>query len=156
MSLQKYILDLQQFNLRLPDVLKTIIKKNEKKIVGLVRARLYQTGIDGNEQEITPSYTPSTVAAKKEKGQITSHVTLRDTGLFYKGFYLELEGYNLVLNSSDHKASYLVEKYGDAIFFFTKNEKDFILFEIIDKELDAYIANLPFNSGSAGTVDILD
>ena len=155
MSLQKYILDLQQFNLELPDVLKTIIKKNEQKIVGLVRTRLYQRGVDGDGNEITPSYAGSTIRAKKEKGQRTSHVTLRDTGLFYKGFYLELEGYNLVLDSRDGKTSFLVEKYGPAILFFTADEKQQI-FNIVDNELDKIINKLPFNSGSAGTIDILD
>lgn len=155
MSLQKYILDLQQFNLELPDVLRSIVKQNESKIIGLVRTRLYQKGIDGSGKEITPTYAKSTIEAKKEKRQITSHVTLRDTGLFYKGFYLELEKYNLILNSSDSKTSSLVSKYGEEILQFTKDEQFAITNGIIDPELNKFIAQLGFNKSSAGTVDIL-
>jgi hypothetical protein len=156
MSLTKYILDLQQFGQRLPDVLTKIVKKNEKKIVGLVRTRLYRYGVDGDGNEIVPTYSRSTIETKREKGQIASHVTLRDTGLFYSSLFLELEGYNLLLNSSDEKATALLDKYGEAIFFFTKQEKDFIINEIIDPELDAYIDNLGAGTGSAGSLTDID
>ena len=36
--------------------------------------------------EIGGEYSPYTVMLKKEKGQITDHVTLKDTGEFYRSF----------------------------------------------------------------------
>ena len=152
-QLQKYILDLYQFQKNLPDVLAEIVKKRESKIIGLVRNRLYQRGIDGDGREILPTYASSTIEIKKEKRQRTSHVTLRDTGLFYKGFYLEMKGYTLLLDSRDAKTSFLVDKYGEAILFFTKEEKEAI-FKFIDSDIQEYIARLAFNNSSAGTIDI--
>ena len=154
MSLQKYLLDLYQFNLSLDKLLKDIILKNEGKIIALVKNRLYQFGVDGDGNEITPTYSGSTIRYKKEKNQRTSHVTLRDSGLFYKGFYLELVGYDLILHSSDNKSSALLDKYGAAILHFTKQEKDFILNEIIDPAIEAKIKSLGSNSSSATGLDV--
>lgn len=36
--------------------------------------------------EVGGEYSPYTVMIKKEKGQITDHVTLKDTGRFYRSF----------------------------------------------------------------------
>lgn len=134
--------------------LRNIIKKNESKIVGLVRTRLYRYGVDGDGKEILPTYSLRTINTKKEKGQISSHVTLRDEGLFYKGFYLELEKYDLILNSSDGKTSALLDKYGEAILYFTKQEKEYIINEIIDPGLEELISKAERNSGSATGIEI--
>jgi hypothetical protein len=119
-----------------------------------VKNRLYQYGVDGDGKEILPSYSRSTIETKKEKGQRTSHVTLRDTGLFYKGFYLELVQYDLILNSSDDKTSFLLNKYGRAVLEFTRQEKETITW-IVDSNIEAKIRSLSFNASSAGGIDIL-
>lgn len=41
---------------------------------------------DESLDDIGGEYSPYTVMIKKEKGQITDHVTLKDTGAFYKSF----------------------------------------------------------------------
>lgn len=156
MSLQRYILDLSQFNLNFNDVLKEIIQKNSNFILGLVRTRLYNYGIDGSGGPILPDYKPSTIRSKKERGQRTSHVTLRDTGLFYKGFYLELtDGYVLKLDSTDFKTVHLIDKYGASILEFTEQEKLIIMDTIIEPGLIRKINTLAFNSSSAGGISIL-
>ncbi len=46
-------------------------------------------GVNYNDKpldEIGGEYSPYTVMLKKDKGQITDHVTLKDTGEFYKSF----------------------------------------------------------------------
>lgn len=152
MSLQRYLFELTQLELNLEDELRKIIKKNENKIVRLVRERLYQSGRDGDGKLIQPPYTEETIEIKKSKGQKRSFVTLRDTGLFYSGFYVELKGFTLLLDSTDSKTQMLVEKYGETILFFTKQEKELILDTIIEPGLLKLVNNL--NSSSAGTIDI--
>lgn len=41
---------------------------------------------DESLESIGGEYSPYTVAIKKDKGQITDHVTLKDTGYFYSSF----------------------------------------------------------------------
>lgn len=46
-------------------------------------------GVDSKDKpldEIGGEYSPYTVMLKKDKGQITDHVTLKDTGAFYRSF----------------------------------------------------------------------
>lgn len=154
MSIQRYQLELYNLNTNLEEVLKDIIKKNEGIIVGLVKNRLYQTGKDATGKEITPTYSQSTIDRKKEKRQRSSFVTLRDKGLFYDGFYLELDNYDLILSSSDSKTSLLIDKYGEAILQFTVQEQAFILNEIIDPGIEDMIKQINSNSSSAGGIEL--
>lgn len=153
MSLQYYIVQLSQFEIKLADLIKEIVKANKGDILFKVKQRLYQTGRDGTGAEITPTYQASTIKRKKEQGRRSSFVTLRNEGLFYKGFYLELQGYTVVLNSSDSKTSHLIDKYGRAILEFTKQEQDFIT-SIIDTGIENKLAELTFNSSSAGGIEV--
>ena len=154
MSLQRYLFELTQFELNLEDEIRKIVKANEKKIVRLVRDRLYNTGRDGTGQLITPPYTASTQARKREEKKRFNFVTLRDTGLFYKGFYVDLQGYTLLFDSSDGKTASLVEKYGEEILHFTDQEKNIIFDTIIEPGLNKLVANLDFNASSAGVIDL--
>lgn len=46
-------------------------------------------GVDSNDTDLSDiggEYSPYTIMLKKEKGQITDHVTLKDTGAFYRSF----------------------------------------------------------------------
>lgn len=153
MSLNRYILNLSQFEIKLPDLIREIVKSKAGMLVGMVKLRLYQYGVDGSGKEITPTYAASTIKRKKEKGQRASHVTLRDEGLFYKGFYIELEGDTIVLNSSDSKTSYLIDKYGNAILEFTVQEQE-LIFSIIETGIEQKLATLTFNTGSATGIDV--
>lgn len=154
MSLQRYLYELTQFGLSLEEIIKNIVEKNEGKILFIVKNRLYNTGTDGSGKSITPSYTNYTIEKKSEKGQRRSFVTLRDTGLFYKGFFLELKKYVLLLSSTDEKTSSLINKYGEAILEFNDFEKEYIINTIIEPELIKIINNLDFNSSSAGTIEL--
>lgn len=79
------------------------------------REQLYE-GEKADNTEITPSYTPYTVAVKQMKGQPTDRVTLRDTGSFYQGLYVTIQGDKVVTDSLDSKTQKLEDKYGTAIF----------------------------------------
>jgi len=149
MSLQKYLLDLYGFEKSLHEIISEIVKKNESTIIGLVKNRLYQHGVDGTGNLIEPEYKISTVLMKKEENKRSGFVTLRDEGLFYGGFYVEMQGYDLILNSTDGKTSSLVSKYGEAILHFTKEEQDFIFLTMIEPGIEDVINSLERNSESA-------
>lgn len=66
--------------------------------------------------DIEPFYKPLTIAIKQSKGQPTDRVTLRDTGSFYQGIYVSVQGDKLITDSTDSKSAKLQDKYGDQIF----------------------------------------
>ena len=57
--------------------------RTRKYIIFLEQERLLTTGKD-SEGESLGEYSPVTVVIKQEKGQRTDHITLLDTGAFYK------------------------------------------------------------------------
>lgn len=71
-------------------------------------------GLRSDGSEILPSYTALTIEIKKEKGQPTDRVTLQDTGDFYRGVYVDVEGDKITSFSSDEKAAKLNKKYSKA------------------------------------------
>jgi hypothetical protein len=76
---------------------------------------------------IKPTYARLTVEIKQSKGQPTDRVTLRDTGDFYKGIYVKLEGTQIVVDSTDEKSLDLQDKYGPEIFGLTAdNTREFV------------------------------
>ena len=74
------------------------------------------TGLRSDGTEITPTYKDTTIMIKKKKGQPSDRVTLRDTGSFYRGIKVTVEGDIIETDSSDEKAEKLKEKYGENIF----------------------------------------
>jgi hypothetical protein len=89
------------------DTKETIKEKNKE--------QLY-SGETSAGTEITPYYTPLTVRIKQSKGQPTDRVTLRDTGAFYQGVYVNVTGSKVVIESTDSKTAALEAKYSEQIF----------------------------------------
>lgn len=69
--------------------------------------QLYNKGIDSRGRELG-NYSPFTIEIKIEKGQRYDHITLNDTGDFYKSF-------RVLLNGSDIKIDYNDEGKGLAL-----------------------------------------
>jgi len=78
--------------------------------------QLYDFGIKSTGEIVTPDYTPLTVSIKRRKGQITDHVTLKDTGAFHKSFNAKRITDGIEIDATDSKREKLVEKYSGSIF----------------------------------------
>ena len=87
-----------------------VIKDNSKLILDENRSQLFD-GLDKDGKEIVPEYTPTTVSIKREKGQPTDRVTLRDTGDWQDAIFLEVKGNEILTDSSDWKTDELLKKY---------------------------------------------
>lgn len=122
-------------------VIKKIIKDNKGKILSIIKLRLYQKGIDGDGEPILPDYSIGTTKDKKGKGQITSHVTLRDTGEWYGSFYVVYENREIKVKSDSYKTAELIDYYNDSILDFTNTELEFIIQSIIEPEIIKRINN---------------
>lgn len=64
--------------------------------------------------DIGGEYSPYTVMIKKEKGQITDHVTLKDTGYFYRSFqtYMTKEGIKITADTIKEGGDNLIDRWG--------------------------------------------
>lgn len=91
-----------------------ILKANEHTVIDLNLSQLSH-GQDSEGKPIGPPYKELTIEIKKEKGQPTNFVTLKDEGDFYRGFFMSDE-LPAVLNSDDWKTNKLTDKYGSEIF----------------------------------------
>lgn len=105
-------------------------------------AQLYEKGINAAGTEIASyaPYSPVTVEIKMMKGQPYDRVTLRDTGDFYRSFYIETDSDGFYIYAGDYKTASLTKpgRYGKDIFGLTPLNQsgmvqDFILPYVLEK-----------------------
>lgn len=88
------------------DFYDTIIQLNTE-------TQLYSQGVDGEGKSLG-EYSWYTTAIKKEKGQRTDHVTLKDTGAFYASFrlYWANNAIRFTADTIKDDGSDLIERWG--------------------------------------------
>lgn len=92
--------------------------------------QLYEKGIDSLGNPITglygAEYAPLTVQIKRAKGQRYDHITLRDTGKFYKSFYVLVQKDYFEINADDtsHYDAPLFQVYGEDVAGLTEDNKE--------------------------------
>jgi hypothetical protein len=74
-----------------------------------------EAGLDAEGLLIEPPYTGTTREIKKQKGQPTDRVTLKDKGDFYRGIVAKVRAQDVGLEGTDSKTQELQEKYGQDI-----------------------------------------
>lgn len=146
MDIKTYVEKLQALKADLPKKVDEILLQNQKHIVGLLKARLYNEGTDGLGN-IIGEYAKSTLVIKRKNNQKTSFITLRDTGRFYEGMFLESKNGRYIIDSKDRKTALLIEIYGESILDLTVEQQEYIIMKIIEPALQSILDNL-------GTVEI--
>lgn len=129
---------LRSFKDSLPMLLESIVQDKEDVIVSAIaNNQLYQRGINGMGEKIMDymPYKPKTIRIKKKKGQPTTRVTLRDTGVFHKSMFVVFDSEGFYITSDDKKTPWLVKKYGEEIFRLTDQNLTRIIRSHIKKEL---------------------
>lgn len=87
----------------------------EDTIIEMNIGQLYDSGENRDGAKITPEYAPETVKIKKQKGQPTNRVTLRDTFEWQSSFFVQYHPDGFEIKASDWKTERLTQKYGDEI-----------------------------------------
>lgn len=129
---------LRSFKDSLPILLEDIVRDKEDVIVSAIAYdQLYRRGINGRGEKIMDykPYTATTIKIKKQKGQPTTRVTLRDTGAFHESMYVVFDSEGFYITASDEKTQDLVEKYGEEIFRLTDKNFTRIIRSHVRKEL---------------------
>src|SRR5688572_18251317 len=85
-----------------------------KEIMADLNVEQMRAGFRADGSPITPDYSDVTIMIKKAKRQVWDHVTLQDTGDFQRSITVDVEGKNVVLDSTDWKTAKLERKYSKA------------------------------------------
>ena len=117
------IKDLRSLEARQDDIAKDVIKATDDQVVEKLNDQQF-SGKKGDGSDITPKYTPFTKFLKKQKGQPTDRVTLKDTGKFHKSQKVKFTNKGFDTVATDPKTSDLVEKYGDEILELSEESLD--------------------------------
>ena len=103
---------LAQLEAAINQTIKETIIRDEPFIINQqANEQLYKQGEDGNAKPLIPSYASSTIKYKKRKGQITDHVTLRDTGRMYKSIFVDALTNEMIISINVYYFKYLVLHY---------------------------------------------
>ena len=140
-TVKDYIDFLNDVIRNLPAQTEGIIMRHEQEILDLNREnQLRDKGIDSNSLELQ-AYEPFTIEIKQLIGQPTDRTTLFYSGDFYKSFSLSFdkETLTLTIEANDEKTPKLFVKYGKSILGLTKENKDFLNYQILRPELKEYI-----------------
>lgn len=119
LSVKNLVRRLRKFNDILDQELKDEILKHEDIIVKMVaQSQLYRRGIDGRGVKLKSihPYAQSTILKKKRKGQVTTRVTLNDSGDMYNSLHVEFDNEGFYVTSAVEYEKYLKSKYGTTIF----------------------------------------
>lgn len=125
---------LQQFQDELNKRVLDAVRIVEAEILDMNTDEQLFKGIDAIGNQITPEYSPFTVQIKRFKGQPTNRVTLKDTGDFYRSFYIEYSNTDFEIKAKDEKTDKLGRKYGYQIFGLTPQNVQEII-ELIHPEM---------------------
>jgi len=97
-----------------------VVKDNDNIAIDLnTDNQLFDKGIDSTGSLLPGPYAPMTIEIKSILGQPIDRITLRDTGDFHDGFFMDASKFPLVIDSSDSKTSELKSEWGEDIFGLT-------------------------------------
>ena len=97
-------------------------------------------GLDKNDKEILPEYTPFTRERKIEKGRDPDTVTLYDEGDFHRNMFMKNDGSKILIDSKDSKTDELMTKYNkqDTVLGIPQPAKENINESIMDKFINIF------------------
>lgn len=99
-------------------------------IVQANKDRLFKLGEYASGGMIKPQYKPLTIRLKRQKGQPTDRVTLKDTGDFHGSIYVRFELDRFIVMADDPKTTKIMRKYGKGTIL-GMSEKD--LADLLEK-----------------------
>lgn len=142
-QIEALINGLKKFEEQIPQVIERSLQDNEDFILALnYEDQLFDRGVDSNSKALKPPYAESTVSIKKRKHQPTNRVTLRDTGVFHKSFYIYYGSDNFEIMTSDPIEPFLTNRYGPPILGLTDKNLQYVKDRFIGPALRKRIKEL--------------
>ena len=129
-------------SLNFKKIIISILNTSEIKefIIKMEQERLFNLGEDSTGASLG-EYAPFTVVIKQEKGQRFDHITLNDTGEFYKSFTFHATGTELIFDANPVKDDdNLFDNFGIDILGLNDFDRNRLI-ETIYIELKFYLLN---------------
>ena len=102
--------------------------------------QLYEKGIDSLSDSLG-DYSDFTIGLKRQKGQRTDHITLKDTGDFYNSFRVSVTKSAIVINATTQKEDNdLAEQFGQEIIGLTDENLE-VITQMILTNIIKYVKN---------------
>ena len=117
-------------------------KETQDFLIDVLQDQLFDTGEDGNGLSLG-EYSDVTVQIKRRKGQPVDRITLKDTGDFYKSYFITAFEGGFVIDADGQKSptDNLFVRYGDDILL-PNDESLTIIAEYYEAKLIEYFTNL--------------
>jgi len=115
-GLDELIVNMIAYRDQIEDFVAEEIKEDEALICDMnSQEQLYDKGVNADGQDIFgyAPYRPETISRKASEGQPTDRVTLKDTGAFYRSFYIIFGVDSFYITASDPLTQTLSTKYSD-------------------------------------------
>lgn len=146
MSVRNLTNRLRKFDNVIKQELENAILSNKKFILNCIRDNLSE-GFNGNNEFIADyrPYSRRTIRKKRERGQPTTRVTLRDTGKFYESFDIRATPDGFIIYSRDNKGKQksLIKRYKPTILRLDNESLSRLLNERIrpylSKKMESYL-----------------
>jgi hypothetical protein len=146
--LANYIYELQNQQRSIStDFVKLINERKGFLVLAPLKRRLFNFGIDGNENKIGSGYSGSTIRQKRKLGLRTSPITLRWSGGWYESMDAKANRFGEIEITATKSVKgglltdILEEKYGDAILKLTPKEQEDIA-KIVEQEILTKFENI--------------
>jgi len=116
-SIEQKIQALRSFQANAEKTAIELVKGHEAEVLDAnTQEQLFEKGETATGAPVEPGYRPFTVSIKRQKGQPTNRVTLRDTGDFHDSFFVNYGDNYFAIGARDDKVEKLERKYGKEIF----------------------------------------
>lgn len=125
---KKYLADLESGR-----ITQGMFQLYEKDIIALnTEEQLFKKGENalGVSMQTYAPYKPVTIEIKRDKGQPTDRVTLRDTQAFHNSFFIFADNKAAWFKATDKKSQKLYDKYGE-IFGLTVENRNKVAWEFL-------------------------
>ena len=109
------------------DIMRMVLNNHKDDIIDLNQKQL-QKGMDSENKRLHP-YSSPYAKARSKIGLQTENTDLKFHGDFYKYMYVALEKSGGRVGSTDGKEGVLEWRYGEEIFWLTKESQDILLWE---------------------------
>lgn len=134
------------------DIQELIIQLNTE---GQRTSQLFEQGVDargvtlkqiGGSPFTASGYSPVTIGIKQEKGQRVDHITLKDTGVFYRSFNVLVHNNFFEIQADGQKADVnLLDEWGENILGLTEQNTDILrekIIQVLPEIVEQIIADL--------------
>lgn len=141
MDLSVYLARIENLTKNYENHVYELLERSSNYVLAIPKQRMYLRGTDANDEKITPSYDEWTIRDKKAKGQVTSHVTLRNTGAWKRSWKLVKEGTKITFTApNDLKTGFLVSHYSsNELFGFSPKDGEQIYKNWIKPDIEGII-----------------